>query len=138
MKQTPRGHDWTATVRYIEARRPPGVPLAYCHDDGRPIPSGARCYRRVDARQGYPLICLPCHEKIEHQRYRHTDAVCCRCGEPIHWASDVWLHQDDAIIRRVEVKCHHCGGRGCRRCINKGTLQVDDHRASPDEAGARI
>lgn len=134
-----RGHDWTATVRYAEFRAQwKAGAFVQCHDCGRPIPVGARAYRRLDARQSNPVICLPCHEKVEHQRYRHVEAKCFVCGEALHWAADVWLHEDDAIIKRAEIPCHHCGGIGCRRCINRGTLQVDQHRASPDEAGSRI
>lgn len=126
-----RGHDWTATVRYMETRRPPGVALAYCHDDGRPIPPGARCYRRVDARQGYPLICLPCHERIEHQRYRHANPACAGCGEPLTWASDGWVHEDQSIWKMRSEPCAKCGGKGCRYCGNRGDVHVRDHEAAP-------
>lgn len=126
----PKGHDWTMTIRYKEERRPPGLPLIFCHDDGRPIPAGARCYRRLDARQDYPTICLPCHEKLERQRYRRARVLCAGCDEPLKWEADQWLHEDGAVWKLREEECDKCAGAGCRYCT-RGKVQVRDHEAGP-------
>lgn len=125
-----KGHDYSKTIRYREFRP---VKLMICFDDDRPIPPGARAYRRVDSSQGNPVICLPCHEKIEHRLYARL-SVDCICGEPLRWLNGSWVHESDhSIVRLAEIPCPHCDS-GCRLCLFTSRVQVEDHHATPKES----
>ena len=131
----PKGHDFDAIVRYVATSVHPAVSHIPCWDCGRPIPPGARCYRRIDARQDMPTVCEPCHEEMEALLYRRVK-VACVCGELIKWENGGWTHEDGIVTRVGLAPCPTCSGAksGCRRCLRTGAIQVDDHRATPKES----
>lgn len=136
IRTIPRGHDTTPgmVIRYTVSSIPAG-PNRYmmCHDCGRPIPPGVRCWRRIDARQLLPTICDPCHEEIERLAYKNVK-VQCLCGEMLRWESGSWTHDSDGMVTRLATKvCPNCNGAdgGCRVCLRTGRVQYDEHQATP-------
>ncbi len=117
-------------------------------------------YRRLNRREGYPVICQRCAggqqfgitEKLSARTPpkpmpppapQGATGKCRGCGEAIYAHNGEWRHAGN---KRAEsgkiVACTNCvGGRVgrkgqetlCRFCYGRGTREVFDHMAEPEE-----
>lgn len=109
------------------------------------IAATERCYRVLDEKKGFPIICIQCAGMAPG-----ADTPMCRtCLEPITLRSrsaamstDTWIHEDGKENRELKSACDRCDGTGiderpgvgqliCRDCTGIGVRTRVDHYAWP-------
>lgn len=127
-----------------------------CSECPAMIAPGARAFRRMSRRDGYPLLCPRCATgapqaaeegkagvRIDHAQDGSVFA-CLHCGAAIYYANKAWRHADTKRAERFDLRpCPTCGGRGevemgrrtqrCLKCRGLKTIQVVNHEAEPTE-----
>lgn len=99
------------------------------------IQPGDICYRVLDEKRGFPLICGTCSGSFPGE----GPPVCAGCLEPITKTADddfTWTHSDGEALRWrvVACSCNHgqtWQGDVCAVCLGTGRRRSLDHEARP-------